>query len=54
MPRWTDEQDTKLRNLVKNNSVTYTNLEPSYLFEVTQEYFPDFIGTGLRARNTAI
>ena len=54
MSRWTDEQDTKLRNLVKNNSVTYTNLEPSYLFEVTQEYFPDFIGTGPSARNTAI
>jgi hypothetical protein len=54
MLRWTDEQDTALRNLVCKNLINYTNLEPNYLFEVTQEYFPDFIGTGASARNTAI
>ncbi len=54
MLRWTDEQDAALRKLVNKNLINYTNLKPSYLFEVTQEYFPDFIGTGASARNTAI
>ena len=54
MLRWTDEQDAALRKLVNKNLINYTNLEPNYLFEVTQEYFPDFIGTGASARNTAI
>jgi hypothetical protein len=54
MSRWTDEQDAALRKLVSKNIITYTNLEPNYLFEVTQEHFPDFIGTGTCARNTAI
>jgi len=52
--RWTDEQDAALRKLVNKNIITYTNLELNYLFEVTQEHFPDFIGTGASARNTAI
>jgi hypothetical protein len=54
MSRWTNEQDAQLRHLVNKNHVTYTNLEPNYLFEVTQEHFPDFIGTGAHARTTAI
>ena len=54
MSRWTDKQDTELRKLVSKNIITYTNLEPNYLFEVTQEHFPDFVGTGPSARNTAI
>ena len=56
MLRWTDEQDAALRKLVNKNLITYTNLEPNYLFEVTQEYFPYFVvvGTGASARNTAI
>ena len=54
MSRWTDEQDTELRKLVSKNIITYTNLEPNYLFEVTQEHFPDFVGTGPSARKTAI
>ncbi len=54
MSRWTNEQDTHLRHLVRKNIVSYTNLEPNYLFEVTQEHFPDFIGTGTHTRTTAI
>ncbi len=54
MSRWTNKQDSQLRHLVKKNLVTYTNLEPNYLFEVTQEHFPDFIGTGTQAQTTAI
>ena len=54
MSRWTDEQDTLLRKLVARNIITYTNLEPNYLFEVTQEHFPSFVGTGPSARATAI
>ncbi len=55
MLRWTDKQDAALHKLVNKNLINYTNLEPNYyLFEVTQEYFPDFIGIGTSARNTAI
>jgi hypothetical protein len=46
MSRWSDEQNTKLRDLVRKNIVSYTNLEPNYLFEVSQEHFPDFIVSG--------
>ena len=54
MSRWTDKQDAELRQLVNKNILTYTNLEPNYLFEVTKEHFPSFIGTGSQARNTAV
>jgi hypothetical protein len=54
MSCWSDEQDILLRNLIKKNLVNYTNLEPNYLFEVTQEHFPNFIGTGASARSAAI
>ena len=54
MSRWTDEQDAALRKLVSKNIISYTNLEPNYLFEVTQEHFPDFIGTGTSAKNTIL
>ena len=51
--RWGDEQDRQLRNLVRKNEINYQNLEPNYLFEVTQTYWPGFIGDGPQARNTA-
>jgi hypothetical protein len=54
MSRWSDEQDVLLRNLLKKNLVNYTNLEPNYLFKVTQEHFPNFIGTGAAVRSAAI
>jgi hypothetical protein len=54
MSRWSDEQDVLLRNLVKKNLVNYTNLEPNYLFKVTQEHFPNFIRTGASAYSAAI
>jgi hypothetical protein len=54
MSCWTNEQDSQLRHLVKKKLVTYTNLATNYLFEVTQEHFPDFIGPGTHARTTAI
>ena len=53
-PRWTDQQDVQLRQLVRNNSINYQNLEPNYLFEVSQEFFLDFIGSGSSGRATAI
>ena len=53
-PRWTDQQDAQLWQLVRNNSINYQNLEPNYLFEVSQEFFPDFIGSGSSGRATAI
>ncbi len=54
MSCWTNEQSNYLCNLVRKNLVNYTYLEPNYLFEVTQEHFPDFIEQGPSARNSAI
>ena len=53
MSRWGDEQDRQLRNLVRTNAINYQNLDPNYLFEVTQTHFPGFIGEGPSARNSA-
>ena len=54
MSRWSSQEDLRLRQLVRRNIINYTNIEPNYLFEVTQEHFPQFIGTGPQARSTAI
>ena len=54
MSRWSDKQDNLLRNLVKKNLINYTNLELNYLFEVTQEHFLTFLGTGASSRSAAI
>jgi hypothetical protein len=54
MSRWSSQEDRELRELVRKNIVNYSNLEPNYLFEVTQEHFPSFIGTGPAAQSTAI
>jgi hypothetical protein len=54
MSHWTNKQSNHLRNLVRKNLVNYTNLEPNYLFKVTQEHFPNFMGRGPSARNSAI
>jgi len=53
MSRWGDPQDRELRNLVRRNEINYQNLEPNYLFEVMQQHWPDFVGEGPSARNTA-
>jgi hypothetical protein len=45
MSRWSNEQDALLLALAKKNIVNYNNIEPDYLFDVTQEHFPNFIGT---------
>ena len=54
MSRWSDEQDRLLRKLVRRNQINYQNLEPNYLFETTQAFFPDHVGEGPSARTTAI
>jgi len=54
MSRWSNDQDLLLRKLVRKNEINYQNLEPNYLFEVTQTYFPEFVGEGASARSTAI
>ena len=54
MSRWSEEQDRLLRKLVRTNQINYQNLEPNYLFETTQAFFPDHIGEGTSARTTAI
>ena len=54
MSRWSSKEDACLRQLVCKNIVNYTNLEPNYLFKVTQEHFPQLIGRGPWARSTAI
>ncbi len=54
MSRWSNKQDLFLCKLVKMNIVNYTNLKPNYLFDITQEHFPTFIGQGPTACSTAI
>ena len=49
MPCWADEQDRTLQNLVHKYIVNFQNIEPNYLFKVTQEHFPNFIGEGKSA-----
>ncbi len=54
MSRWSNEQDLFLCKLVKKDIVNYTNLKPNYLFDITQEHFPNFIGQGPTACSTLI
>ena len=54
MSSWINKQDSEFHQIVNKNLVNYTNLDPNYLFEVTQEHFPSFIGTGSSAGATAI
>ena len=54
MSCWADKQDHLLWKLVRRNEITYQNLEPNYLFKVMQTFFPDYIGEGTSAQNTAI
>jgi hypothetical protein len=38
----------------KEKNISYTNLKPNYLFEVSQEHFPDFIESGPNACTTTV
>ena len=51
---WSVKQEEALRDLIHNNIVDYRNRNPDYLFEITEEHFPDFISSGTAGRNAAI
>ncbi len=51
---WSGKQEEDLRDLIRNNIVDYRNRNPDYLFEITEEHFPDFISSGTAGRNAAI
>ena len=51
---WSGKQEKDLRDIISNNIVDYRNRNPDYLFEITEEHFPDFISSGAAGRNAAI
>lgn len=54
MPNWSAAQDAELWRLYENNSIDSANSDSAYLFNITQEFFPEFVGVGTSGRNTAI
>jgi hypothetical protein len=54
MVRWAQAEDNLLRQLIRSGTVNPANLEPDYLFQVTQDHFPAFVGEGATGRSTAI
>ena len=51
---WSGKQEEVLQDLIRNNVVDYRNRNPDYLFQITEEHFPDFISSGAAGRNAAI
>ncbi len=51
---WSGKQEEDLRDLIRNNIVNYRNRNPDYLFEITEEHFPNFISSGAAGRKAAI
>ena len=51
---WSGKQEEDLRDLICYNIVDYRNRNPDYLFEITEEHFPDFISSDAAGRNAAI
>ena len=51
---WSKVQEDKLQQLLANNIIDYRNRSPNYLYQVTQDYFGDFISEGPQGRNTVI
>ena len=51
---WSKKEEEHLRDLIQDNIVDYRNRNPDYLFQITEEHFPDFISSGAAGRNAAI
>ena len=51
---WSGKQEEVLQDLIRNNVVSYRKRNPDYLFQITEEHFPDYITPGARGRNSAI
>lgn len=54
MVRWGPAEDLLLRQHIHSGLINPQNLDPIYLFQVTQDHFPAFIGEGASSRSTAI
>ena len=53
MARWSEVENALLRQLIRSGTVNPSNLDPDYLFQVTQDHFPAFTGVGQSGKNTA-
>ena len=53
MVRWSEREDTLLRQLIRSGAINPSNLDPTYLFEITQQHFPEFVGVGQSGKDTA-
>ena len=51
---WSKKQEDCLKYLIRSNTVDYKNQTPEYLFDITEQYFPEFISPGTQGRNSAI
>lgn len=51
---WSVAQENELQKLIRLNVVDYKNRNPEYLFQITEEHFPDYISPGSKGRNSAI
>jgi hypothetical protein len=51
---WSSKQEEVLQYLIRNNIVNYRNRTSDYLFQITEEHFPDYITLGAGGRNVAI
>ena len=54
MPRWGNDQRTLLWELYRTNRIDPNNDEKGYVFEKTQQYFPEFVGVDQNGRDYAI
>jgi len=51
---WSKVEEKELQRLLDANIVDYRNRSPDYLYQVTLDYFGDFISDGTQGRNSAI
>ena len=51
---WSKVEEKELQRLLDTNIVDYRNRSPDYLYQVTLDYFGDFISDGPQGRNSAI
>ena len=57
MPSWSIRQDEELADLIRSNDILVDEAHESnrnYLWEVTQQYFPEFCGNGAPGKENAI
>ncbi len=51
---WSKIQEEELRQLICTGEVDFKNRNPDYLYQITQQHFPDLISPGAKGKNAAI